>query len=711
MNRATRLLAAPLILVMALAAAAQAQQRDPLWTGTHELEARWLHAGQAPGLVHFEPSRLLFRLDTVELKEGRSYGFSVEGPSARRAALRIAASGEVEAVWVEPRDAVRYLGPYRISALWAEAGSLTAGGGVLLDDSRLWHVAPLEPPALRAGATSVDTLRFQAERFGFLQSLRGPRVTTLLRDTVMDGRRIWIGRDSARVEYRERLLEPKRSLDSIAVVERTATGTLRGRFLYDPVLGLFRDRHDTLDVAGEAVLRLPHGRLHRTPASYERRTHWTLRSLSEQRAWEEEEDSRRRANSFSILVLPKTSLQQRIRGGDTAVVDSLLRRWADAGWQERQEIREVLLLAGSGVRERLDSLQAEEGGPGWRVQQWARDRVWAGPPLDSAEMALYLRYLRDPGLAFASGMDTDPLYENLSGGLAMYPPTLGAPTERTSCTPAACRLVAAEKRPIPDPGAGWREWQRWTGVDRDGRLRRGSSPPVRWQDSHLYAVRMTERLTGRDIGAELRMAQDTAGDRMGRLVLRTLALRLGALRPALDEIAEGVVSSDSLDRAEALTALHQRRKEAEAADSALHHEITNQLLAQAIRGDSLWLSIPDGREIPSLYVEQDRDARIPLYLAAENLPAPVQARWDGRNDVVVIPTEDWHRQDPRTAGTLLQVGQTTTLGPFAWIDLTRTVRTERSPDEGPRGWASGVQFTLLRTYDGWLVIAVGSWVT
>lgn len=129
-----------------------------------------------------------------------------------------------------------------------------------------------------------------------------------------------------------------------------------------------------------------------------------------------------------------------------------------------------------------------------------------------------------------------------------------------------------------------------------------------------------------------------------------------------------------------------------------------------IRGDSIWVSLPDGRKIRPLHVEQDPDARIPLYLAADNLPVPVRVQWDGRNGVSVISIEDWHRQDPRAAGMLLQVGQTTTLGPFAWIGLTRTVRTERSPVEGPRGWASGVQLTLLRTDGGWQVIEVDEWV-
>lgn len=762
-----RLRAGSMALVIALATGAAAQQPDTLWTGTHEVEARWLHADQAPGLVRFEPSRLRLQLDSIGREPGRRYVLTVMDRSARRAVLRIGADGEVERAWVEPRDTIRSPGARRPTPVSAAARSLTVGGGVLFDDSRLWHIAPLDPPVLTAGATSRDTLRLRVERAGFTQSLRGPRVTTLLRDTVVDGRRLWIGRDSARVEYRERRLDPKRSLDSPAVVERVATGTLRGRFLYDPALGLFRTRRDTLAVAGEAVLRLPHGAVYRTPGSYERRTRWTLRSPSEQRALEEEEARQRRARSFSVLVLPGTSLQQRIREGDTAVVDSLLRAWPDAGLETRQEIRGLLGMAGRAARDRLDSLEAREGGPGWRVQKWARGRVWAGPPLDSAEMALYLRYLRDPGLAFASRLDTDPLYENLSGGLVMYPPTLDAPLERTSCTPAACRLVAAErgateprlrqvalaasfvmeperwvdsllarrdtaahllhpavllargvgatwpsaeKRPIPEPRAGWREWRRWTGVDPDSPLHRGAPPPIRWRESHLYAVRMTERLTGRDIGAELLAAADTTGSRMGRHVLRTLALELDALRLSLEQIADGVLSSDSLDRAEARTALHQRRDERQPADSAVHHQLAAQLLAQVVGGDSVWVPSPGDPTTLPRHV-RETDANMPLYLAAGNLPAPLQAQWDEHPDVAVISGEEWQRQDPRSPGTLLRVSRTRTLGPFAWIDLSRTVRTERSPDQGPLGWAAGIRFTLLRTDDGWRIIAAGRWVS
>lgn len=169
------LIPGPFVLLIALAAGVDVQEPDILRTGTHEVEARWLHADQKPGLVRFETSSLRFRLDAVALGAARSYDFTAyrerTGPTDRRAALRIAEDGEVEAAWVEPQDGVRYLGPpYRTSALWAAACSLTVGGGALLDDTRLWHVAPLDPPALPAGATTRDTLRHRAERFGFLQS-------------------------------------------------------------------------------------------------------------------------------------------------------------------------------------------------------------------------------------------------------------------------------------------------------------------------------------------------------------------------------------------------------------------------------------------------------------------------------------------------------------------------------------------------------------
>ncbi len=748
--------------------AADAAGDSAAWTGAHIVAVRWLHARQRPDLTPFPPSRLEIRIDSMASSPDRYYLLRVDGDE-RRGTLRIGADGALLEAWIAPpdlTDVLRFPGPRRRTMQFA-GRRLAPNGAALLDDTRLWDLAPLKSPPLRAGAKTRDTLRFRVERFGFLQSLEGPRVTTLIRDTVVEGRRLWVGRDSARVRYRERLLQWRRSLDTLVVVERTATGTLRGRFLYDPDLGLFRARSDTLTGAGETTLRQPDGTAYRTPASYERRVDWTLRSPAEQRAWEEEERARRRRGGMSMVLVPSTPLEQRIAGGDTAAADSLLGAWAEADLEERHRIREALAFAPGPFRDRLDSVQVAAGGWIRRVGEMTR-RVRAGPPLDSAEMVEYLKLLRDPSLAFEYGMGLDPAYENLAGGLVMRPPVLDAPPERTSCTPAACRLVAAEgsareprlrkvalvarfvleperwvdsllsrpdtashllhpavllargvgatwesaeKRPIPPPGASWREWRRWTGVEPVPGAARSRSGLVRFEDSHRYAIRMTERLTGRDIGAELAAAADTTAGDSARALFRVLALQLGAITPTLAEIIPDLRSSDASDRQLAFTALHRLARDRRPADPALAQEVVAELLAQVIDGDSIWTAAPQGQlPRPVGGTAQGGDS-IPLFIERQSLPAAVRISWEGREDITLITREAWQARPPRAPGRLLVVGEPTTLGPLVWVSLARWVRQERAPDESPRAWASGEEYLLLRTGDGWVVLATPRWIT
>jgi hypothetical protein len=465
-------------------------------------------------------------------------------------------------------------------------------------------------------------------------------------------------------------------------------------------------------------------------------------------------------------MLPRTELQEWVARGDSAAADSLLRAWRDAGPDQRSRIAEALLFAPRPVRERLDSLKLEAGGWIARVGTMTR-RVWAGPPLDTAEMREYLKLLRDPGLAFDYGMDTDPAYENLAGGLALYPPTLDAPTRRTACTPAACRLVAeqgdaeeprlrqvamvarfileperwadsllarsdtgshllhravmlargvgatwpaAEKRPMPAEGADWRAWRRWSGIDDRSPVWHGDPPLVEFRESHVYAVRMVERLTGRDIGAELRAGAKSAESDSARAVFRSLWLRLGAIEPSLDEVLAGLESDDPLDRALAFTALERLSSFRQPADSALAAALAGQLLAQAVDGDTIW-SVGEKGSLPQPVERDSTGPTRPLYLAEEHLPAAVRAHWEGRDAVEVISREAWERQPPRSPGTLLVVHEVMSLGPLAWVGLGRWARQARGPDEAPRAWGGGAEFLLLRTDEGWRVLRVLMWAT
>jgi hypothetical protein len=222
---------------------------------------------------------------------------------------------------------------------------------------------------------------------------------------------------------------------------------------------------------------------------------------------------------------------------------------------------------------------------------------------------------------------------------------------------------------------------------------------------------MTERLTGRDIGAELMAALDTTTDEMGRAALRSLAMHVGAIRPSIEEIVDGLRSPDPRIRAQARTALGQRWGERQPADSTLQHELAAQLFAQAVDGDSIWIATPDGRLPRLVRPTLDRLGSPLLYLAADDLPAPLQRAWNARPDVSVISRQEYRGQPSRSPGLLLEIGRAFTLGPLVWIDLTRTIREPRDPDQGPGGSASGTRFMLLRTDEGWVVLLAGGWVT
>lgn len=67
----------------------------------------------------------------------------------------------------------------------------------------------------------------------------------MLGDTLVDGRTLWILADRTEVDAGERFLTVERTLDDLAVHERSLMGVQHGTYLYDPTLGLYLQRHDT----------------------------------------------------------------------------------------------------------------------------------------------------------------------------------------------------------------------------------------------------------------------------------------------------------------------------------------------------------------------------------------------------------------------------------------------------------------------------------
>jgi len=133
-------------------------------------------------------------------------------------------------------------------------------GPLSLPATKLWDVVPsFHPPRLVAGARWTDSLSWPADSLGSSQTLSGRRVSRLVRDTTVAGRRLWIVADTTVGRYDELALRSERTLDTLVPVTRTGVLRMYGRMLYDPALGLARVRDDSMTMSGSAVLRYPDG--------------------------------------------------------------------------------------------------------------------------------------------------------------------------------------------------------------------------------------------------------------------------------------------------------------------------------------------------------------------------------------------------------------------------------------------------------------------
>ena len=334
------------------------------------------------------------------------------------------------------------------------------GRHLVLPATKVWDIVPpFAPSRLAVGERWTDTLALTTDSLGNRQALTGARVATLVSDTVVDGERLWLVRDSAAVRYNERALIEEETLDTLVEVSRDATGTLRGHMLYEPALGLFRTRDDTLELTGTMMLRYPDGRSFRQPARAERTRHWAVYDPSgyngRQRVLEAEQE---RTMSEGMVIAPMSEIDKRLAAGDTAARDSLFRAWrATPEPNERGKLYDRLELWGgrdSAFVRRLKQLRIADGDTAFLLQSLAdlaRAEPPPAPPLDTATMRQLIAVMAEPGLPFAFDVNRDLLYENLAQALQIAPPAATHDTTRWPCTPAACYLLAEQSNSATEP--------------------------------------------------------------------------------------------------------------------------------------------------------------------------------------------------------------------------------------------------------------------
>lgn len=452
-----------------------------------QLRERWMHGRQRARFSPFTSHRRPLYLDSIRDAGGRRTFFVTTSRNAYggdSAVITTDSEGHIVryAAGLAPyrNDGPRWPGDSARMARFRRFRHVaSAANSTLLElaEARSWDLVPTFPrrPAPRLQWT--DTIAREAVDGPYRQTLTGTRTSRILRDTTIDGRQLWIVRDSAQLRYSERYPEPQRTLGADATVSRSVMGIEHGTHLFDPVLGLYRWRHDTAALRGEAVLQSPDGRSFTTPAIYERSRHWVLRDSLGYAEWVNALNAERRRTSGGMVRTP-TPLQRRVADGDTLVRDSLVREWRQASDPNEGEEIFRSLTGWSGrdtlFSQRLDSLRIGAGDSLFLYRRLVRLDYRGRTAVDSVDIARLLPFMENPGLAWGLNASSDWPYENLVQTLTTLPPAIAGDSDRVACSPAACRLLASQWRVATEPRT------------RDvGLVALFTMDPARWADTTL----------------------------------------------------------------------------------------------------------------------------------------------------------------------------------------------------------------------------------
>lgn len=670
-------------------------------------------------------------------------------------------------------------------------GSIFEGfeGPLALPATKLWDVVPtVHPRRFAPGARWTDSLEFHADSLGNIQTLDGIRVSRVVGDTLVAGKRLWILADSAVARYDELALRQERTLNSLVTETRTGTTTIRGRMLYDPALALAVIRDDTLTLAGTAVLRYPDGRTFTTPAHDERIRHAVLYDAV---AYRERQAAiraeRERTMSGGVVVVPTDSLDRRMQRGDTVARDSVLRMWRRAtSPNERERLYARLSFWGgrdAAFTRRLAEMRVADGDSAFLLDRLARSEyrdLHRGAPLDTARMRQLIGVMSDPGLLFAFGIARDPFYEDLAQALHLYPPAAMRDTASWPCTPAACRMLAeqypsateprlrlvgliarfvldprtwsdsllahatenhallsapvmlargvgatwpaATNRPIPAPGADWHAWTDWMNGRDTAWARAHPGPPalvarlavpLRFDETHATAIRLTEARTGRDIVGELGGELARATSDSARLVYEYMLNNLGAVHPTVESVAALLRSTSPEKRTLGIQQVEKLfAGPTERADPATTDSLQDVLIATALEhhgrrwrrlgtdsGARADVAPPPMREAPN---EQ-------TFLLADSLSPGLRAKWAPH--VRIITRADWDKRSDREGGTLFTLTPVARVGPFVRLRVESSGRIPRAANQAPWLYYASTTYYLMQLEGEWVLVTMEGWIT
>lgn len=734
-------------------------------TAERHTRVRWMHGSQQPRFTVFRDARHWVHIDSVvagERSRGRTLHLRLESEQLTQGAvvtLHVSAAG----AWLRasaalttalpparvPLDTVRY----RRLRLLDEAQELS------LPEARLWGLVPTVRPArLEPGLRWIDTLDLATDQDGFRQSLRGVRVSVVLGDTLIDGRRFYLIGDSARVLYQERVLQDEATLDAVAVVDRAAQGTLRGRHVYDAALGLSLVRHDTTVLAGEALLQYPDGRAFRTPARYEAFGSWTLRdSVSHQR---HRDALRREAESHEtgMVQLPVGDLERAVDRDDPGVRDSVLARWERTmDPDEYARLFRVLWWGGERLRRAVQERRVAAGDTAFALESLPFRSLGYGHKLDLEELQRWLPFLENPGMVFAYGGDREHLFHWIIDGLTAFPPASIPDSTGWPCTPAACRLLAEQRHRgteprlrdiglaafatvdpargvdtllargekassmldrlrasaavvLPAPGADWREWRGWVVHEvclLNGRCRSTARVSVEASTTlRLHHARGT-----RDIAGEMDTRYRAESSDSARLVFGMLRLAFER-EVSPDTIAAHIRSPSPPLRELGASALALLlAKDSAPRDSATALEVLDHYLAAHYKASPTWQRIDQAIAGQAPAKGPDSSALAPgEYFWADDLPPELKQKWAGR--VPLISEVEWDALPQRMARSVTRVTVEKSFGPFALVHINTSSFLARREDQRVHAFASGHSAIIMKWGSNWVIVRpISTWIT
>ena len=740
----------------------------------HSTRSRLMHGREQPRFSPFTSWDRSLDVDSIRAQGGHRRLYLTLGDNGYgrgTALVDIDLSRRVvdTRVAVAPRT-----GPFADSA---ESAFLELGRRQQLafNEIELWDVVPSLPStALRVGLVWTDTIARTASDGLFLHSITGTRVSRVVRDTVVSGRRLWVVRDSAAIRYEHTGRSRERTLDTTVVESRIGTGTVRGVHLMDSDLRLFRWRVDTTRVQGEAVLQYPDGRSFRTPARYEEIGRWMLYDGRAYQTFVAERDSASMRESEGLVRVPSNALEQRLQAGDTVARDSLVREWrrtSDPDTAERifSALRSWLHDKQSYVA--LTHMRIALGDTVFWHDELAR---MFGKEIDTSDVPVMLGFMNDPSIPWAFHRSGDALYERLAEALTTFPPAVLARGERAPCVPAACRLLAdqwrtareprlrdlglvalfatdprrwgdtvlaidvrqhpllasskalamgvdvmrdaASNASLPPPGSDARAWRDWTeGVDPQHSSRdvspSGMSPEFRVEQSQIVAIRMYSARTGRDVVGELRQGYRSATSESARLIFGSMLQGLGELQLNETDVADAFTS-----RVPERIALARGALVSNLGDSATRMPdakaaaLVDRLIASVVNSTPLWPNMMAG---PRGSV---RDALPGLHGASGPIffdaeNIPESVRAKWAGQVAFISKSELQRRNPREGGIFYFVDPVRVWGRFARVHMELSERRSRAADAVPQAYAAGATYYLMELNGEWVVVSRDAWIT